>query len=52
MSPKGRNPGQKISAHDSLYTVLLAAAVALMLVSLVFVVCKCYSQYETIFKIP
>ena len=43
---------RKIIARDNLYTVLLAAAVALMLASVVFVACKCYSQYGTIFKIP
>lgn len=51
MSPNGRNPGQKTSARDGLYTVLLAVAVALMLISVVFVACECYSQYGT-FKVP
>jgi hypothetical protein len=49
MSPNGRNPG---TARDSLYTVLLAVAVVVMLISVVFVAYKCYAQYGTFFKIP
>ncbi len=52
MSPKGLTSGRKIIAFDNLYTVMIAIAVVVVLVSAVFVAYKCYSQYDTIFKIP
>ncbi len=52
MSPNERTTGQKIIARDNLYTVLLVAAVGLVMIAAVFVAYKCYCQYGTIFKIP
>jgi hypothetical protein len=52
MSPNGQAPGRKISTRDNIYTALLAVSVAMVLLSAIFVVYKCYAQYETIFKIP
>ena len=52
MSPNVRNRGGRITASDSLYTVILALAFGIVLATAAFVAYKCYFQYETIFKIP
>ena len=52
MSPNGQSRGGKILEGDNLYTIVLAVALGLVLVVTLFVAYKCYSQYDTIFKIP
>lgn len=52
MSPNGRNRGGKVTASDNLYTVILALAFGVVLVTAVFIAYKCHLQYGTIFKIP
>ena len=52
MSPDGQTRGRKIIASNNLYTVILALAFCVVLVTAVFVAYKCYSQYDTTFKIP
>ncbi len=52
MSPDGHSPGGKATASSNLYTVILALALGVVVVTAVFVACKCYFQYNTIFKIP
>jgi hypothetical protein len=51
MSPIAQTPGQKFSAPDNLYTVLLAIAFFIVLAASALVAYQCYTQYETIFKI-
>ena len=52
MSPDGQIRGERKIVADNLYTIILAVAFVLVLVTVVFVASKCYSQYGTIFKIP
>ncbi len=52
MNPVGLTRGGKIITADNIYTVILAVAFGFVLVTVVFVAYKCYSQYGTIFKIP
>lgn len=52
MSPIVSSRGQKITIPNSLYTVVLAVALGLVLATSAFVVFKCYSQYQTIFGTP
>ncbi len=65
MSPDEHGPGGKATASlpprlttrvgaagSNLYTVILALALGVVVVTAVFVACKCYFQYNTIFKIP
>ncbi|MBN2020033.1 MAG: hypothetical protein JW749_07405 [Sedimentisphaerales bacterium] len=49
MSPNG--PVKKTAASN-IYTVILAIAFGLLLATVIFVACKCYFQYGTLFKIP
>jgi hypothetical protein len=51
MSPIAQTPGQKFSAPDNLYTVLLAMAFFIVLATSALVAYLCYTRYETIFKI-
>jgi cell division protein FtsL len=51
MSPVLKSGSNKITASDNLYTVILAVAFFVVLVTAVFVAYQCYSQYDTIFKI-
>ena len=51
MSPFVQSRGKKITAPDSLYTVILAVAFCVVLATAVFVAYQCYTQYDTIFKI-
>jgi hypothetical protein len=51
MSPIAQTPGQKFSAPDNLYTVLLAIAFFVVLATSAMVAYLNYTQYETIFKI-
>ena len=46
MSPNGRR-----AAVNNLYTALLALATFVVVVTVVFVVVKCLSDYGTIFKV-
>jgi len=52
MSPNGQTRGGKIAAVDNIYTVILAAACVLVLVTVGVVAYMSYSHYGTIFKIP
>ncbi len=52
MSPDKHNPGGKATVFSNLYTVILALALGVVVVTVVFVAYKCYFQYNTIFKIP
>lgn len=52
MSPNGQSRVGKIIAADNLYTIILAVALGLVLITTIVVAYKCYSQYDTIFKIP
>ena len=52
MSPAMQSRGKKITAPDNLYTVILALAVVSVLATAGFVTYLCYTQYETIFRIP
>jgi len=52
MSPDGHSPGRKATAPSNLYTIILALALGVVVVTAVFVAYKCYFQYNTIFKIP
>ena len=51
MSPNGQ-PKAAAAATSNLYTVILALAFAVVLVTVVFVAYKCYFQYEIIFRMP
>jgi hypothetical protein len=51
MSPAVPSRGKKITAPDSIYTVILAVAFCGVLATAVFVAYQCYTQYQTIFKI-
>ena len=51
MSPVIQSPGQKITAADNLYTVILAVAFFAVLATAAFVAYQCYTQYGTIFTI-
>ncbi len=63
MSPDGHSPGGKATrlgedasrsrtASSNLYTIILALALGVVVVTALFVAYKCYFQYNTIFKIP
>ena len=52
MSPDGPSRGGKATASSNLYTVILALALGVMVITVAFVAYKCYFQYNTIFKIP
>jgi hypothetical protein len=52
MSPDMQIRGGKVSAPDNLYTIILALAFCVVMVTAAFVAYKCYFQYGTIFKIP
>jgi hypothetical protein len=52
MSPNGQARGRKMITLDNLYTVILAVAFCVVLATVVFTAYKCYSQYETLFRIP
>ena len=51
MSPNGQTPAEKIIASNDIYTIILALAFSVVLVTAVVVAINCYSQYGTIFKI-
>jgi hypothetical protein len=52
MSPNGQIRGQKVTVPNNLYTVLLGVAFAVVVATAGFVAYMCYSQYQTLFKIP
>jgi hypothetical protein len=52
MSPEGQLGGSKPAIPSNIYTVILAAALCLVLATVVFVTYKCFLDYQTIFKIP
>ena len=52
MSPNEQTPGVKQIASNNLYTVLLAFAFSVVLVTAILVACKCYFQYNAVFKMP
>ncbi len=52
MSPNEQTPGGKVIVPSNLYTAILALAVCVVLATAAFVACKCYFQFETIFKVP
>jgi len=52
MSPDGQTRGKKVKIPDNIYTVVLAAACALVLTAAVFVAIMCYRRYDTFFTIP
>jgi hypothetical protein len=52
MSPDVQTRGAKPVAPSNLYTVILAVAFCAVLATAVFVACKCYFDYGTLFKIP
>jgi hypothetical protein len=52
MSPNGQIRGGKAAASSNLYTVILAVAFCVVLVTAAFVAYKCYFDYGTLFKIP
>ncbi len=51
MSPVVQSRGKKVTARDNLYTVILAVALCVVLATAAFVAYRCYTQYDTIFKI-
>ena len=52
MSPEGQVRGRKIMALNNLYTAILALAMGIVVATIIFVVYKCYFQYDTVFTIP
>jgi hypothetical protein len=52
MSPNGQARGKKVTVPDNLYTIILALAFCAVLATAAFVAYQCFTQYETIFKIP
>ena len=52
MSPDRQIRGEKITAANNLYTVILAVAFCVVLATAAFVAYECYFQYGIIFKIP
>jgi hypothetical protein len=52
MSPDGQSRGRKITPPDNIYTIMLTVAFCVVLVAVVLVAYKCYSQYGTFFSIP
>ena len=52
MIPDGQSRGGKVAASSNLYTIILALALGAVAASAAFVAYMCYSQYDTIFKIP
>jgi hypothetical protein len=52
MSPDGQMMGGKRVAPSNLYTIILAVAFGVVLVTAAFVAYKCYFDYGTLFKIP
>jgi hypothetical protein len=52
MSPEGQLGGSKPAIPSNIYTVILAAAMCLVLATAAFVAYKCFFDYGTLFKIP
>jgi hypothetical protein len=52
MSPEGQLRVGKPALFSNLYTVILAAALCVVLATAAFVAYKCYFDYGAIFKIP
>jgi hypothetical protein len=52
MSPEVQLGGSKPAIPSNLYTVILAAALFLVLATAAFVAYKCYFQYGTFSPIP
>jgi hypothetical protein len=52
MSPDRQGRGEKVTAPSNLYTAILALALGAVVASAAFVVYMCYSQYNTVFRIP
>lgn len=45
------SPAKKNAIPNNIYTAMLAMATLVMLATFVFVAYKCYSDYDTIFKV-
>ena len=52
MSPMPQPRGGKIGPPSNLYTVILALAFAVVLVTAAYVVYACKTQYGTFFSVP
>lgn len=52
MGPNNQTGGRQLAAQNNVYTIILALAFCTVLAAAVFVACKCYFQYDTIFKVP
>ena len=52
MGPDTRIRGGKVVVSDNLYTAILLISVGIVLSTVVLVAYQCYTQYDTIFKIP
>jgi hypothetical protein len=52
MSPEGQLRIAKTAPSSNLYTIILAVAFGVVLVTAAFVAYKCYFDYGTLFKIP
>jgi len=52
MSPAGPIGSGRTVAPNNLYTIILATALCIVVVTAAFVIYKCLSQYNTIFGVP
>ena len=52
MAVNRRNRTGKVIAVDTLYTVILALALGIVVATAVFVAYKCWFQYGTFYQIP
>jgi len=52
MSPGARNRGLSVTAEENIYKAILAFACGVVLATAIFVAFKCYTQYDTVFKVP
>jgi len=52
MSPNGPTAGSRVAPVSNIYTVILAVAFSVVLVTAALMAYKCYIQYGTVFKIP
>jgi hypothetical protein len=52
MSPIGQIRGTKVSIPNTVYTAIIAVALAVVLTTAAFAAFKCFTQYGTIFTTP
>ena len=45
------SPAKKTAAPNNIYTAMLAMATIVMIATFAFVAYKCYSDYDTVFKV-